>query len=238
MRLSNRWWLAVATCTLAVPAFAAGDAPLRLQQETEMGGGEEETQVGEQVVIQTDEVEVQTEEVQTDRGGMDTGLYALVGGGAEMYTGSLSDRLKVGPSAGVAVGLKGPLIGFEAAYNGGGLEAESNLREGLDVLRSGGQLAATVQLTQTAIQPFLLGGGGYDWYNVQDEDTTDATGAVSGFKDAGSFYIPAGVGVRYQAGPLITVDVRGTYNFTLNEDFLGDVSGDRLQGLATLGGTF
>jgi hypothetical protein len=240
MRSSKRWWLAVATCALAVPAFAS-DAPLRLQQEEMPVGGEaEETEAGEQVVIETDEVEVQTDEGDQarDRGGKDSGLYALIGGGVEGYTGDLGDRLKTSPSAGLAVGLKAPLIGIEASYNAGGIETETELDSGLDVVRHSGQLAATLQMTDTALQPFILAGGGYDWFNVQETEAADPSGQGA-FEDAGNFYVPAGVGVRYQAGKLITVDVRGTYNFLLDEDFIqGVTTGDRIQGLATVGGTF
>lgn len=174
----------------------------------------------------------------------DTGLYALVGGGAEGYTGQLAPQVNPGFSYGATVGFRPlPFVGVEVGYNGGLSDidpaGEGGVADGPDVVRNAGQFNIVGNLTDTKLQPYVLTGLGVDTYNVRD----DVEGDELGFQDDTAGYVPAGIGVRYQLGDLITADARANYNFLFGQDFapttrdpnLGD---GRLQVMLSLGGTY
>lgn len=174
----------------------------------------------------------------------DTGLYALVGGGAEGYTGQLAPAVNPGFSYGATVGYRPlPFVGLEVGYNGGLSDidpgGDGGVADGPDVVRNAGQLNIVGNLMDTKLQPYVLTGLGVDSFNVRD----DVAGGALGFNDDTSGFVPAGVGVRYQLGDLITADARANYNFLFGQDFapttrdpaLGD---GRLSVVLSLGGTY
>ncbi len=170
--------------------------------------------------------------------GADDGLYILLGGGAEGYVGDVGTNLNVGPAAGATVGFKHTdFVGREESYSGGLHdinEGPGGVSEGADLVRHGANAAATFGITDTKLQPYLLGGIGVETYNVR--------GVSDNFVDDTSAFVPAGVGLRYQLGELISADARVTYNMSLGDfstaadnSALGD---GRYQGLLMLGGTY
>lgn len=178
--------------------------------------------------------EVRTETRET---GSDAGAYVLLGGGIEGYTSDLADQVSVGPAAGLTVGVKSRMLGLEAAVNGAGLnvndDAGGDAGNGFDITRTTAQLAATVGLLPTRIQPFILGGAALDFYNVRN-------GEARGFDDETGFALPVGAGLRYNLTRLVTADLRGQYDFMLGDNFAPDTTdnGDRYTALLSLGGTF
>lgn len=175
----------------------------------------------------------------------DTGVYALIGGGAEGYTGKLAPQVQTGFSYGVNVGYR-PLtmLGVEVGYSGGITDVDTRgltdggISDGPDIVRNGGQAAVVADLTDTKLQPYVLGGVGIEHFNIRN----DNRGGALGFEDDTSAYIPAGVGLRYQMGKTLTADARVNYNFLLDQDFApttGTNAGDgRYQGMLSLGGTY
>ncbi|HZI16914.1 MAG TPA: hypothetical protein VE153_41490 [Myxococcus sp.] len=185
-----------------------------------------------------------TVDTRTRENQADTGLYALVGGGAEGYTGQLAPAVNPGFAYGATVGYRPlPFVGVEVGYNGGLSDidpgGDGGVADGADVVRNAGQLNIVGNLTDTKLQPYVLTGLGVDHFNVRD----DVEGGALGFNDDTSGYVPAGLGVRYQLGDLITADARAHYNFLFGQDFapttrdpaLGD---GRLSVMLSLGGTY
>ncbi len=125
-------------------------------------------------------------------------------------------------------------------YNLAALEADTGkgtvgLRDGTDIVRNTVQGAATIGLLKTAIEPFVLSGGGFDFYNVR---IGDAAQTFTGWKDDTAFFVPVGAGLRYGA-PGFNVDLRYTYNFLMGENFApANQEANRQEGLLTVGGAF
>ncbi|AKQ70414.1 hypothetical protein A176_007326 [Myxococcus hansupus] len=176
----------------------------------------------------------------------DTGIYAQLGGGLEGYTGQLAPEVTPGFSYGVAVGYRPhPFVALELGYSGGLSDIDDRVglledtRGGPDIVRNAGQAVVVGNLTDTRLQPYVLAGIGVDRYNVRN----DARGALRGFSDDTSGYVPAGVGLRYQVGQLITADARVNYNFLFDQDFApggrepGALDG-RYAAVLSLGGTY
>ncbi|QSQ21813.1 hypothetical protein JY651_42810 [Pyxidicoccus parkwayensis] len=185
-----------------------------------------------------------TEHTHTNRA--DTGLYALIGGGTEGYSGQLAPSVNPGLTYGANVGYR-PIgfLGFEVGYSGGISDVDFNrpggggISDGPDIVRNGGQALVVGNMTDTRLQPYVASGIGIDNYNVRD----DARGRVLGFQDDTSGYVPATLGLRYQVGKLITADARVSYNFLFSQDFapstLSPGAGDgRYTGMLSLGGTY
>jgi hypothetical protein len=187
---------------------------------------------------------VETVEVDTRTDRADTGIYALIGGGAETYTGQLAPSLNPGLAYGATLGFRpSGFVGFEVGYNGGLSDVDrgggGGISSGPDVIRNGGQATIVGNFTDTRLQPYVLTGIGIDNFNVRD----DVQGANLGFNDDTSGYVPAGLGVRYQVGKLITADARANYNILFGQDFvpttLDPGAGDgRLSVMLSLGGTY
>jgi len=176
--------------------------------------------------------------VRADKGGADTGLYVLLGGGTEGYTGSNAGDLRPGFAYGATVGIKpSKLLGLELGYNGAFNDVDigpGGAADGGDIMRQGGQAAVTVGLTKTKLQPYVMGGVGIQNYDVRGGSS------VFGFSDDTSGYVPAGVGLRYNLGKLLTADARVNYNIPFAQEFAPDNGLDdgRYQGLLQLGGTY
>lgn len=171
--------------------------------------------------------------------GADRGLYVLLGGGAEVYSGTLGSELNPGFAYGATVGVRPTrLLGFEVNYNGALTDVAGvgpgGAASGADIVRNGGQAAITLGLLPTRLQPYLLGGVGIQHYSVH------GVSALYGFENDTSGYVPAGVGLRYNMGRLLTADVRVDYNFPFAQNFgpSNTASDGRFQGLLQLGGTY
>lgn len=176
----------------------------------------------------------------TPEPGADTGLYVLLGGGAEGYTGELAPALNPGLAYGATVGFKpSRILGVELNYNGGLSDIDifgpGGAASGADLVRNGGQAAVTLGLTPTRLQPYVMGGIGIENYNAR------GIAPVAGFVDDTHGYVPAGLGLRYNLGTLLTADARVSYNVPLSQDFApidNDLFDGRYQALLQLGGTY
>lgn len=172
--------------------------------------------------------------------GSDKGLYVLLGGGTEGYTGELAPNVNAGFAYGATVGFKPTRgLGLELAYSGGLSDIDTfgpgGAADGADIIRNGGQAAVTVGLVPTKLQPYLMGGIGIENHNVR------GIAPVAGFEDDTSGYVPAGVGLRYNIGSLLTADARVSYNIPFAQDFApvdNDIWNGRYQALLQLGGTY
>ena len=82
-------------------------------------------------------------DVSYDSGPDQSGVYLLFGGGIQGYTGDQGDLIKLGPAAGIHLGLQPfPIIGFELGYTGGLHNFELDLRDGSDFIRHGAHAVA------------------------------------------------------------------------------------------------
>ncbi|MBZ4396508.1 outer membrane protein [Myxococcus sp. AS-1-15] len=171
------------------------------------------------------------------------GLSLLLNGGVEGYTGALAPQLNPGPTAGVTAAIRpSKVFGIELGYTGALNNIDSKRGEvdtdGPDLVRNGGQAVATLGLTPTPWQPYVLGGIGISDYNFRG-------GQSLGYKDDTVGNVPAGVGLRGHVGNF-TVDARANYNFLFDKDFApgidsggGDFDGGgSYQGTVSVGGTF
>lgn len=189
---------------------------------------------------------VETVELDTRTNEADTGIYALLGGGAEGYTGQLAPSVDPGPTYGATIGYRpSGFLGVELGYNGGLSDVDrrgnfpGGISDGPDVIRNAGQAIVVGNMTDTKLQPYVLTGIGIDNYNVRN----DVRGEAFGFEDDTSGYVPAGIGVRYQVGPLITADARANYNILFDQDFVPTtldpgVGDGRYSVMLSLGGTY
>jgi hypothetical protein len=172
------------------------------------------------------------------------GVTVLLGGGVEGYTGDFAPQINPGPTWGVGVALK-PVgaLGLELGYSG----ATNNLTgrgldDDADLVRNGGTAVATIGLAPARFQPYLLGGVGFDHYNVRNAQNSE-------FKDDTLGNVPLGLGFRTHIGDF-TADLRGVYGLLFNQGFapnegntsLGDIGDEtpsgRFQGQLSLGATF
>jgi len=147
------------------------------------------------------------------------GVQFVLGGGVEGYAGTLAPQIQAGPTWGVRVAARPTkVIGLEVGYSGAVNEMNkgSNLfmgpgnGGGADVVRNGGEAIATVGLTATPVQPYLLGGVGMSWYDVRHGDGS--------LKDDTVGSIPLGGGLRSQVGAF-TADARFGYSFLFDNQF-------------------
>jgi hypothetical protein len=143
------------------------------------------------------------------------GMSVMVGGGVEGYTRSLAPQIQLGATYGVAVGLRASRrVGLELGYSGAAHELDTGepggVTSGVDLLRNGAHAAATVGLTTTRVQPYVMGGLGFSSYNVR--------GGMPGFGDDTVGNIPLGAGVRTNFGN-ITADARLNYNVLFDQQF-------------------
>ncbi|WP_211193997.1 hypothetical protein [Pyxidicoccus fallax] len=188
-------------------------------------------------------MELETVEFDTRENQADTGVYALIGGGAEGHTGQLAPAVNPGFSYGATVGVKpNPFLGLEVGYTGGVSDldpGDGGISGGADLVRNGGQAVIVGHFTDTKMQPYVMTGIGIDNYNIR----SDRLGDPLGYDDDTSGFVPAGLGLRYQVGSLITADARVNYNFLFGQDFapstLDPGAGDgRYNVTLSLGGTY
>jgi hypothetical protein len=175
------------------------------------------------------------------------GVTVMVGGGVEGYTSSLASDIDPGAAYGATVALKpSRVVGLELGYTGAVNNFDPSLlaegTSGPDIVRNGAQAAATVALTATPVQPYLLAGVGVSRYNVR--------GTAPGFRDDTVGNVPVGAGLRFHVGDF-TADARVNYNFLFDQEFAavpaadidlpGDQtfsSGGRYTGTLNLGATW
>lgn len=177
------------------------------------------------------------------------GLTFSVGGGVEGYSGGLAPRLEPGAAYGASVGLKpSRVLGLELAYSG----AVNNIDLGQledrfgkpEIVRNGGQAVATLGLTASPIQPYVLGGIGISDYNVRNE------GEALGYKDDTVGSVPLGAGLRFYSAGAFSADLRGTYNLLFSDQVVPEsrvaaqgenvnfVSGNSYNATLNVGATF
>ncbi len=173
------------------------------------------------------------------------GLTVLLGGGVEGYTGDFAPGIRPGPSWGVTAAIKpSKVLGLELGYSGAVNELRGvNAASGPDLVRNGGQAVATLGLTSTAFQPYLLGGVGINKYDVR------GAAPAAGYNSDISGNIPLGGGLRTHVGHF-TADARFDYNVLIDNDLTAvggtniggaDTSlgaGGRYQGMLQIGSTF
>jgi hypothetical protein len=166
-----------------------------------------------------------------------TGVYVLLGGGIQEYTGDLGDALNLAPMAGLFIGLQPfPIIGFELGYTAGFHNFALNLRDGPDFIRHGPQVAVTLGVPLGGIKPYALAGIGVDFATLRGTDLPIAT---EGNTETGGF-VPVGAGVMFLAGP-VTVDARFSYHVLFEEaSFEADqeTGGGRYQAQLSIGTAF
>jgi hypothetical protein len=144
------------------------------------------------------------------------GPYVMIDGGADFYTGDLASRVNPGPTYGALIGLR-PLsfMAVELGYSGAVNELDRDLApinvNGADIVRNGGQANVVLNLPVRFLQPYVMGGYGLERYNVRG-------GQAFGYRDDTNSYIPAGIGLHTTVGAF-TADLRGTYNFLIDQDF-------------------
>jgi hypothetical protein len=170
------------------------------------------------------------------------GVTLLVGGGVEGYTGALASEIRPGETWGVEAAVKPTkVLGLEIGYTGAANNVASSYYDvgtnasGPDIIRNGGHAVATVGLSASAVQPYLLGGVALDHFSIRNAQ-------AAGFQDANNGNIPLGAGLRGHAGNF-TADLRFDYRLPLNQSFApgissGDLGAGRYQGMLQVGATF
>jgi hypothetical protein len=253
----KKTWIAgaVAASLLAGVAFAQDDTDVNVQTtdpaytepdtttSPDLAVPERDTSTQPVVVVNEDTDDEKNKEAKSDMRGLTWGL----GGGVEGYTGALAPAINPGPAWGVTAALKpSKVLGLELGYNGAVNEIDDGSANGAvggaDIIRNGGQLAATVGLTASPVQPYILGGVGINRYNVR--------GSGSGFRSDTSGNVPVGAGLRTHIGNF-TADLRANYNVLFDNDFATagvdttgvagqsvTTNGGRYNGMLQIGGTF
>ncbi|MFP2924351.1 hypothetical protein ACLESO_03865 [Pyxidicoccus sp. 3LG] len=146
------------------------------------------------------------------------GLTVSVGGGVEGYSGGLAPRIDPGAAYGATATLKpSRVLGFELGYSGAvnsiDLDGAEDFVGNPDIVRNGGQAVATIGLTASPVQPYILGGIGVSDYNVRRGAET------LGFSDDTVGSVPLGAGLRFYSGNF-SADLRGNYNLLFDEEFV------------------
>lgn len=211
------------------PSSPTLDEPGITEQEPSWIGEEErdvaetESEALQPVVVITEAEDAEQEDKPL---GDASGLTVMLGGGVEGYTGGLAPRIDPGAAWGVTAALKPTrVLGLELSYNGAANEVDGdNLSDGPDILRNGGQAVATVALTPTSIQPYLLGGFGISDYNIRGD------GAAAGFSDDFNTHVPLGAGLRTHIGDF-TADARVNYSVLLENEFAAGVDTTDVAGI-------
>ncbi|MFP2913076.1 hypothetical protein ACLESD_50340 [Pyxidicoccus sp. 3LFB2] len=152
------------------------------------------------------------------------GLTFSAGGGVEGYSGGLAPRLDPGAAYGATVGLKpsrvvGLELGYSGAVNSIDLDGAEDLAGNPQIVRNGGQAVATLGLTASPVQPYILGGLGLSRFNVRQG------GEALGFSDDTVGSVPVGAGLRFYTGNF-SADLRGNYNLLFDEEFAPDSIAD------------
>lgn len=190
------------------------------------------------------EIEIEEEEVVTRREArrpitpeeerlkfLEDRFQVTAGGGVEGYTGTLADRLNVGPMWGATLGYQ-PLrwMSAEVGYSGATTNIDEGFAPGLgtdgaDVVRNGGQVAVSFNVPTPIVQPYALAGIGLDRYTVRATETET-------FKDDTSGRVPLGAGVRAQVGAF-AADARFHYDLLFSQQFARATEAEDIGGAYT-----
>ena len=212
--------------TLAVVAAALGLAGTAAAQTTTGEGTQTTTQT-------TTTTQGDTYDTTTHTGPDRSGVYVLIGGGIQGYTGDLGDAINVGPEAGVYLGLQPfPLIGLELGYTGGVHNFAANVRDGYDFIRHGAQAAVTLGAPLGAVKPYALAGIGVDFSTIRSTALTNSNTDTGGF-------VPLGAGLNFAMGNF-NIDGRFTYHVLFDKasfDANQETGGGRYQAQLSLGFT-
>ncbi len=172
-------------------------------------------------------------------------LSVSLGGGLEGYTGNLNNRVNPGPAWGATIGVQ-PLtwMGAEIGYTGAVNEVKNSvvagegLANGSDIVRNGGQVAATFNLPTPYVQPYAVVGLGVDHYTVRGSDLANA---AVGFQSDTAGRVPIGGGLRAKVGPF-NADARFAYDALFDDEFSSSggtaTTGGAYTGMIQLGGRF
>ncbi|HUS66153.1 MAG TPA: OmpA family protein [Kofleriaceae bacterium] len=170
---------------------------------------------------------VYTEERETTTGHLLTpfGMAISVGGGVVGFVDQ--DARDITDTGGewearLTLGTRSP-IAIEAAYVGSaqGIDAlgvDSNAM----LVGSAIEGDARLNLTTSAVQPYIFGGIGFTHYEVAN--TNRNTSSINDEEDMG--HVPVGAGLGFQTAGLL-IDVRGTFRAAFDDDLLDQpVDGD------------
>jgi len=144
-----------------------------------------------------------------------------VGGGAEGVAADLNKKLTGGPTWNATLSAQ-PLswMGAEIAYNGATHEVDNEVAgtnqvtgavNGADFVSNGGQAALTFNLPTPVIQPYAMGGIGFDRWEYRGADN-------SLFHDDTAGRVPFGGGLKANSGQL-SADLRFNYNVLFSQNF-------------------
>ncbi|MBF5043588.1 hypothetical protein FGE12_14420 [Aggregicoccus sp. 17bor-14] len=215
--------------TLAVVAATLGLAGTAAAQTTTGEGSQTTTQT----TTTTQGSDATTYDTTNHAGPDRSGVYVLLGGGIQGYTGDLGDAISVGPEAGVYLGLQPfPLIGLELGYTGGLHNFKTNLRDGPDFIRHGAQAAVTLGAPLGAVKPYALAGIGVDFSTIRSTALTNSNTDTGGF-------VPLGAGLNFAVGNF-DIDARFTYHVLFDKASFNanqETGGGRYQAQLSLGFT-
>lgn len=164
-----------------------------------------------------------------------------VGGGTEGTSGNLNNTLRWGPQWNAGISAQ-PLtwMGAELAYNGATHELSNNVApgpnhavNGADFVSNGGQAAVTFNAPTPIVQPYALGGIGFDRWNFRGPDTAT-------FRDDTAGRVPVGGGLKANVGQL-SADLRYNYNILFSQQFArpaGSGTGGSMDLALQVGGRF
>ncbi|MBX5480281.1 MAG: hypothetical protein IRZ16_00310 [Myxococcaceae bacterium] len=152
---------------------------------------------------------------------VDRPVAVRVGGGMEGVAGALDDRLGIGPHWNATLSAQPlPFMGAEIAYNGATHDVDNNFPGtvgsegavgGADFVSNGGQAAVTFNLPTPIVQPYALGGIGFDHFEFRGAET-------STFRDDTAGRVPVGGGLKSNMGAL-SADLRFNYNILFSQNF-------------------
>jgi len=154
------------------------------------------------------------------------GLRVEAGAGIEWYSGTLANKLNLGPTWGLVVGAQ-PLswMGLELGYTGGTTNIDTGQFpgatplsvSGADFVRNGGDAIMTLNIPGV-LQPYALAGIGIDWYNYRGIDNAFV-------RDDSSGRVPLGGGIRFRSrSGHFVADARFQYNVLWSQDFVSTAS--------------
>jgi len=159
------------------------------------------------------------------------GMGLTVGGGVVGFTNSnMRDNLHTGGGweARATFGTKTPLV-LEAAYVGTANRLDTfGVDDNAALVSNGAEANLRLNLTTTAIKPYLVAGAGWKHYAVSNTDVN-----TSSLEDSDNVLeVPLGVGIGYSFNGFIA-DVRGTYRPAFDDDLIRSDIGNDDTGLDT-----
>ena len=90
------------------------------------------------------------------------------------------------------------------------------------LLGNGAEGTLRLNFTQSRVQPYIFGGGGFTHYQVTNTNVN--LSSVAGGDNVGT--VPTGLGLSARLSREFLIDVRGTYRFAFNDTLLDVASAD------------